>query len=66
MTKRKFTLKQWRNIRERTLEDMGAAIGVHFTTVARWEKNPKKIPLEYIEEIEKYLNINWKSDVIVR
>lgn len=66
MAQRKFTLKQWRKIRERTLTEMGEAIGVHFTTIARWENNPKMIPLKYIEPIEQYLNIKWKDDVKVQ
>lgn len=66
MAKQKFTLKQWRNIRGRTLTEMGEAIGVHFTTIARWENNPKMIPLKYIEPIEQYLNIKWNTDVKVQ
>ena len=66
MAKQKFTLKQWRNIRGLTLIDVAQEVGVHFTTIARWEKEPTVIPIKRVEALEKALNINWANDVKVR
>lgn len=60
----KYTLRQWRKLRDITIKGLAEAVGVDYTTIWRWEKgdmpNAKYIPL-----LEKALDIKWSDDVLL-
>lgn len=60
----RYTLRQWRKLRDLTLMDMAKAVGVNPTTIWRWESGDMP-NAKYIPRIEKALNIKWSDDVLV-
>lgn len=60
----RYTLKQWRRLRNLSQQELANAIGVNYTTIWRWENgdmpNAKYIPL-----IESVLDIKWSDDVLM-
>lgn len=50
-----MTLRQWRLVKELTIEDMAAACEVHPNTYAAWEKNPGKISVDMAVKIAHFL-----------
>lgn len=47
----KFTLKQWRGIREMSQKDISERLGVHINTYQNWEKEPGKIKVEQAQRL---------------
>ena len=60
----RYTLKQWRRLRNITLQELANVIGVDYTTVWRWE-NGKLPNAKYIPLIESALDIKWSDDVLM-
>ena len=57
-------MKYCRELRKETLEDIAAIVGVHKTTIMRWEAGATaKIPLPIIETLARHYNVNpaWLS-----
>ena len=54
----RLTLRQWRLVKELTIEDMAAACGVHPNTYAAWEKAPGKISVDNAITIAKVLGVS--------
>ena len=53
----KFTLRQARLVREKSLQDMAKAIGVTAVTYLNYERKPEKISLDNVWKICKFLNL---------
>lgn len=60
----RYTLRQWRKLRDLSLREMADAVGVNPTTIWRWESGDMP-NAKYIPEIEKALDIKWSDDVLV-
>ena len=56
-----FTLKQAREYREKTQEDMAKALSIHPQTYAKLEKNPEEITLSQLKQIVLYLKIPYNQ-----
>lgn len=62
---KKLTLKAWRANAGMSQEELGKAIGKNKDTIGRWEKGETEPVASDIAAIEKALNINWSSDVLL-
>ena len=61
--KRKFTLKQWRQINGLSQAELAEMVDKDVSTIVRWEKNGAPALVEDIAKLEKALNINWQTDI---
>lgn len=61
----RHTLRQWRQLAGLTQEQFAEAIGVHRTTIVRWEQGKTHPTAEDIPKIEKALSVKWSDDVIL-
>lgn len=61
----KHTLRQWRQLAGLTQDDLAEAVGVHRTTIVRWEQGKTQPTAEDIAKIEKTLAVKWSDDVIL-
>lgn len=52
-----LTVRAWRKARDMSVNAMSEALGVHPHTYNSWEKNPRKISIEYAYKIANVLNI---------
>ncbi|MBM6986231.1 MAG: helix-turn-helix transcriptional regulator [Acidaminococcaceae bacterium] len=52
-----FTLKQAREYREKSMEDMAQLLDVHPQTYSKIEKNPEILRIGQLKEISAYLRI---------
>ena len=57
----KFTLKQWRLIKGKTIEDMATACGVHPNTYAAWEKDPGRVRVDEAMKIARTLDVDIET-----
>lgn len=53
-----LTLKQHRLVREKSLAEMAAALGVHVNTYMRWEAMPETVKVVDAIKIAKVLNVS--------
>lgn len=58
-----LTLKEWRRAKEISLEKMAGLIGVSMNTYIRWEREPKKMPIEKAFDCAKVLEVDF-NDII--
>lgn len=61
----KHTLRQWRQLAGLTQDDLAEAVGVHRTTIVRWEQGKTQPTAEDIAKIEKALAVKWPDDVVL-
>lgn len=61
----KHTLRQWRQLAGLTQDDLAEAVGVHRTTIVRWEQGKTQPTAEDIAKIEKALAVKWSDDVVL-
>lgn len=61
----KHTLRQWRQLAGLTQDNLAEAVGVHRTTIVRWEQGKTQPTAEDIAKIEKALAVKWSDDVIL-
>lgn len=52
-----LTLRQWRLVKERTINDMADACGVHPNTYALWEKNPESVKVKDALKVAEVLGV---------
>jgi len=57
MTDIRLTLREWRLAREKTVEDMADACGVHANTYRAWERDPDCISVGNAKIIAKVLGL---------
>lgn len=60
----RFSIKQWRQVRGLSQEEMAARIGVHPNTYRKMESDPMRIRLITLLKICEVLKVNC-SDIIV-
>ena len=60
----RFSIKQWRQVRGLSQEEMAARIGVHPNTYRKMESDPMQIRLTTLQKICEVLKVN-SSDIIV-
>ena len=60
----RFSIKQWRQVRGLSQEEMAARIGVHPNTYRKMESDPMRIRLITLQKICEVLKVN-SSDIIV-
>ena len=60
----RFSIKQWRQVRGLSQEEMAARIGVHPNTYRKMESDPMRIRLITLRKICEVLKVN-RSDIIV-
>lgn len=60
----KYTLRQWRRLRNISMMDLADRLGVNYTTIWRWE-NGQMPNAKYIPLLEKELDIKWSDDVLM-
>lgn len=56
-----LTLRQWRKVREMSVADISARLGVHRNTYINWENNPGKISMEYAHKIADVLDVSIEA-----
>lgn len=61
----RHTLRQWRQLAGLTQDNLAEAVGVHRTTIVRWEQGKTHPTAEDIAKIEKALAVKWSDDVIL-
>lgn len=54
----KLTLREWRNAKEISKKRMADACGIHENTYAKWEEDPKKIPIGQAFVIARTLGVD--------
>lgn len=54
----RLTLREWRNAKEITKKKMADACGIHENTYAKWEEDPKKIPIGQAFVIARTLGVD--------
>lgn len=57
-----YTLRQARRLREKTQQEMAAALGISRATYVAMEQNPGRITIHQIQRICTYLNLKF-SDI---
>lgn len=60
----RFSIKQWRQVRGLSQEEMAARIGVHPNTYRKMESDPIRIRLITLQKICEVLKVS-SSDIIV-
>ncbi len=50
-------LKQWRLLRGYTLEEAGARVGVHFTTIDKWERDVNRISFAALQALGRAYDV---------
>ena len=60
----RFSIKQWRQVRGLSQEEMAARIGVHPNTYRKMESDPMRIRLITLQKICEVPKVN-SSDIIV-
>lgn len=63
MRENKFTLPEWRRLRNLSVEKMSELCGVHVNTYRNWERKPSTIKLVKAEMIANILDVSL-SDII--
>lgn len=53
----KFTLREWRLIRHKTIEQMAAAMGVSSSTYSKWERRITSVKLGDLARILNILDV---------
>ena len=53
-----MTLKQWRRVKDLTIEEMAKACGVHPNTYAAWERNPDKVRIGDAVKVASILGVD--------
>lgn len=53
----KFTLREWRLIRHKTIEQMAAAMGVSSSTYSKWERRITSVKLGDLTRILNILDV---------
>ena len=61
----KYTLKQWRRVRDLTQKEASKRIGVSEQTLLSWEKGKSMPRVDKIPAIEKAYDIKWSDDVLM-
>lgn len=56
-----FNVKEWRLLKEKTIEEMANECGVHWNTYKAWEANPEKITIENSKKIANALQVPLNS-----
>lgn len=59
----RYTLRQWRNLRGKTLKEVGEAVGVSAVTIHKWETGKGEPKASQIAKIEQVLDIKWSDDI---
>ncbi len=54
----KLTLREWRNAKEISKKKMADACGIHENTYAKWEEDPKRIPIGQAFVIARTLGVS--------
>ncbi len=54
----KLTVKEWRLIKQITMQRLADAIGVHVNTIRSYEKDPKHIPIDKAMAIAKFYGVD--------
>lgn len=52
-----LTLREWRKVKEISLQKMADACDVHVNTYMRWESNPKCIPIGKAQVMSMVLDV---------
>lgn len=58
-----YTLRQWRNLRGKTLKEVGKAVGVSAVTIHKWETGKGEPKASQIAKLEQVLNFKWSDDI---
>lgn len=56
-----LTIREWRRLKEITLEQMAKDFEVTRQTVANWEDHPEALRVETVLKIAKYLDIDFSE-----
>lgn len=61
----RFTLPEWRRLRNITVEKMAELCEVHVNTYRNWENKPSSIKLVKAEKIAEILNVSLDSIIFL-
>ena len=54
----RMTMRQWRRLKELTIEDMAKACGVHPNTYAAWERSPERVKIGDAVKVAEILGVD--------
>lgn len=61
----KFTIQEWRRLRNITIEKMAESCGVHPNTIRNWEAKPSMIKLVDAQKIASVLNVDLRDIIFL-
>lgn len=65
MENAQLTLREWRRLRNKTLQQMADVCGTNINTYHRWEQSPEKIKINNMLAILKELDISMDNVIFM-